>query len=324
MTLHLAPPPGVIPSRLAAASQGRRTHQKWVEPPAVLTPAFFAQHSVVDPVTGCWQWVGSPVTPGGGARIRVNGRTEWVHRIALAVQLGHALPAGTFARRTCGTGNCVSPSHLYAASSKRGLTAIERLPPRLLTPAEVAAIRGSDDTLDVLAARYAVSVKVMQGVLTGESYPDRTYVPRLQAVRHSKDLRVDEVRAIRASRGAPAAIAARFGVSVRVVWGVLRGTLHPDRTYQPRGRWAKAPAAPRGKPRPRRKLTLDDVAAIRAMPPDVSIVEIAEMYAVTVVYVRAILRGKYYPDADYVPKLRKLRPDNPEPMADQMPSQEAA
>lgn len=69
----------------------------------------------VDPVTGCWLWLGAKSERGYGF-VRYRGKQWRAHR-AFYTELVGAIPDGLTLDHLCRTPSCVNPSHLEAVTS---------------------------------------------------------------------------------------------------------------------------------------------------------------------------------------------------------------
>jgi hypothetical protein len=87
--------------------------------------AYLIARSVENPVTGCRTWQRSTSSQGKYGTLWVDGRIEYVHRVAYA--LDHDLPAGSLAHETdsvevhhsCGLRTCIAPKHLQSLTRRR-------------------------------------------------------------------------------------------------------------------------------------------------------------------------------------------------------------
>ncbi len=59
----------------------------------------------------CWEWTGAVNTNGYGV-IKVGGRLELAHRVALSLALGRPIAPGTWALHACDNRRCARPRHL--------------------------------------------------------------------------------------------------------------------------------------------------------------------------------------------------------------------
>jgi len=60
---------------------------------------------------GCLLWSGE-LTPTGYGRIKVDGRLEYVHRVAWSLKYGE-IPEGMTVKHFCHVRHCVNPNHTY-------------------------------------------------------------------------------------------------------------------------------------------------------------------------------------------------------------------
>jgi len=118
----------------------------------------FARFFVKGAPDECREWQGCRDRKGYG-QLRVDGRTQKAHRVALALD-GHPATAGMEVLHSCDNPACVNPRHLragtlfenqreaWARNRKKGV--------RKLSPQDVLAIRTSGERQAVLAKRFGV------------------------------------------------------------------------------------------------------------------------------------------------------------------------
>lgn len=73
--------------------------------------------SVLDPVTGCWIWIGARDRKGyGSLNERRNGRSvkHWAHRLAFELFRCDRIPYGFQVDHVCRNPSCVNPDHFEA------------------------------------------------------------------------------------------------------------------------------------------------------------------------------------------------------------------
>lgn len=73
-------------------------------------------NSIVDPATGCWNWIGNQSYNGyGRMTLRVNGKHRKVgaHRVSVQVLKGYTeIPPGIEVDHLCFNRLCINPDHL--------------------------------------------------------------------------------------------------------------------------------------------------------------------------------------------------------------------
>ena len=97
----------------------------------------------------CWEWMGATNTNGYGV-IRVDGRLELVHRVALSLALGRPIAPGMWSLHACDNTLCARPRHLSEGTPAENVAdAIARKRHRGF---ETAPRRRSDFAVDVWEA----------------------------------------------------------------------------------------------------------------------------------------------------------------------------
>jgi hypothetical protein len=131
--------------------------------------------SMVNPITGCWRWIGASRGVGYGA-VKVGGRVIDAHRYSWAVFNG-AIPSGVQVLHKCDNRACVNPEHLeLGTAAKNHADAIARgsIDPkanarrRRVSPARLERItRDYDGGVSVkqLAAAHRIPVTTLRRLL---------------------------------------------------------------------------------------------------------------------------------------------------------------
>ena len=72
---------------------------------------------IIDPVRGCWLWVGAINPFGYGAMTSKNGKVTGVHRVAYMEYIGD-IPNGMQVDHLCFVRNCFNPAHLEVVTPR--------------------------------------------------------------------------------------------------------------------------------------------------------------------------------------------------------------
>lgn len=121
-------------------------------------------HSIPEPNTGCWLWLGSSSRWGYG-QLRVAGKTRQAHRLSYEA-FRWAIPAGAFVCHACDTPACVNPAHLFLGTHADNMADMrEKGRWRRDPAAHLASVRRGErhgnaklSTADVLAIRAMLAV----------------------------------------------------------------------------------------------------------------------------------------------------------------------
>lgn len=136
--------------------------------------------------TGCWEWLGC-TQDNGYARVRISGKTEYVHRVFFRLFYG-AIPSGLDVCHTCDNRKCCNPEHLFLGTREDNM--------------RDAKAKGRLST----GNKHAITIAGQHG-------------PRAKLTWDN----VDHIR-LRLSRGAtPQSIADDYGVSVDAIRLIRRG-----------------------------------------------------------------------------------------------------
>lgn len=125
--------------------------------------AFWPNVDASGGVHACWPWQGNRNDNGYG-RLFVNGRYEYVHRIALALSLSRPIADGMLACHTCDNPPCCNPLHLFEGTNADNLhdkAVKDRGNRGVLRPEAVELIREAIERPTVIAEALGVSVRTI-------------------------------------------------------------------------------------------------------------------------------------------------------------------
>jgi hypothetical protein len=140
---------------------------------------------------GCWLWEGQTRTHGYG-QIRVMGTRMGTHRFSWRLHNG-SIPAGIFVCHHCDNPACVNPAHLFLGTHDDNMADRNR--------------KGRMEFGDQHHARRHPEL-VARGERNGQA---KLTMPHVRAIRE----------AYRAGGLSQRALAAQYGVTQRVIWGIV-------------------------------------------------------------------------------------------------------
>lgn len=131
------------------------------------------------PECGCWIWVAGEKGHGYGA-FRLNGRTEWAHRMSWKLYNGE-IPDNLCVLHRCDTPLCVNPSHLFLGTRKinnedrhnkgrSGSHVGEKNGRSKLTVADVEKIKKDPSLYKIIASKYGVTSGMIGHIKCGRSW----------------------------------------------------------------------------------------------------------------------------------------------------------
>jgi hypothetical protein len=136
---------------------------------------------IPEPNTGCMLWDGRAHSEGYGI-LEQHGRRYYAHRLALRFA-GTDVPKGACVCHRCDTPACANPAHLFIGTrgentkdmwakgrGNPGAVAPEKHHRRKLTREIVAVIRGLNEPVSVVAARYGITKTHVHTLRSGKGW----------------------------------------------------------------------------------------------------------------------------------------------------------
>lgn len=143
------------------------------------TPELIESRVAMEPMTGCWLWLGAVNTNGYG-RVRSLGKNRETHRLAWEIFRG-PIPDQLFVLHRCDVRSCCNPDHLFLGTNAdnmadmkkkgRGRSARgENHHQKRLTSEVVLAIRAAAGKYRDLAAQFGVSFGMISHIKNGKRW----------------------------------------------------------------------------------------------------------------------------------------------------------
>jgi hypothetical protein len=84
---------------------------------------YLRSRTIVDPLTNCWLYQGTPTGKKGHCQIQFNYNPEYIHRISAHLHLNYDLNSNLQVnhKRECPNGNCWNPEHLYIGTQAENM-----------------------------------------------------------------------------------------------------------------------------------------------------------------------------------------------------------
>jgi hypothetical protein len=138
------------------------------------------RHSIPEPNSGCWLWIGSTSNRFGYGRVSQNRRERLAHRLSYLAHNG-PIPLDMHVLHRCDVAICVNPDHLFLGTLKDNVQDClskgrhvalrgESHRSSKLNRDKVASIRASSASISELARDFGVSRRAIRFVKTGATW----------------------------------------------------------------------------------------------------------------------------------------------------------
>lgn len=140
------------------------------EAPTVSMMDSIHRHSIPEPNSGCWLWMGSTAT-GGYGRVWHKGKPELAHRVSYWLACGPTSDKQVLHR--CDNPACVNPDHLFLGDiagnmgdrDKKGRQARgERQGSAVLTETQVRLLRDAKGSERALAKQFGIAPSTVRKI----------------------------------------------------------------------------------------------------------------------------------------------------------------
>lgn len=206
----------------------------------------FSEKYEINPVNGCWEWIGGTDADGYGLFQIKSKTTVRANRFALERKLGRPLDDGELACHDCDNPSCVNPDHIWAGntsenqidSTKKGRHRSVRLTPKHVH--EIRQLWANGARVSELSRRFGMDVSSISGIIHRKKWrhlpeSDETRSAYLRAKSEKRiphnlgskswnaRLTEENVRYIRSSNKRGVDLARELKVTPQMICGVRKG-----------------------------------------------------------------------------------------------------